>query len=295
MMHKINQLGILTILNKFLNNKKLLLITILVLTSYICSSVIVALYFGSGTARNDIVKMWILYFPFLILLFSPAFFTIHCIYKKYNKGIRLILAANILPFFTLIYYFIDAFCSAEDPFTVMLIGFAWLFIILPAILIITFFIPNKLMSLKKELAIFIVLTWILGWFYIFAFMPVCSAIYKKVNTHRTWYWNPFTIYQLDKYKSTIKYLENYKNKNSKYPANLSVQNANPEEFPFISYTTYNNQKDFILIVSPYKYIESGSFRYCTKSTLPQCNPTGITEREVILNISNWVYYRYTYD
>lgn len=294
-MHKKFQLNFLNILNKILDNKKLLLITILALASYICSTVIVSLYFWSGTARNDIIKMWILYSPFLILLFSPAFFTIHCIYKKYNKGIRLILAANILPFFTLIYYFIDAFCSAEDPFTVMLIGFAWLFIILPAILIITFFIPNKLMSLKKELAIFIVLTWILGWFYIFAFIPVCSAIYKKVNTHRTWYWNPFTIYQLDKYKSTIKYLENYKNKNSKYPANLSVQNANPEEFPFISYTTYNNQKDFILIVSPYRYIESGSFRYCTNNKLPKCQPTGINQREMILCISDWLYYRYVYD
>lgn len=294
-MHKKFQLNFLNILNKILNNKKLLLITILALASYICSTVIVSLYFWSGIARNDIIKMWILYSPFLILLFSPAFFTIYCIYKKYNKGIRLILAANILPFFTLIYYFIDAFCSAEDPFTVMLIGFAWLFIILPAILIITFFIPNKLISLKKELATFIVLTWILGWFYIFAFIPVCSAIYKKVNTHRTWYWNPFIIYQLDKYKSTIKYLENYKSKNSKYPANLSVQNANPEEFPFISYTTYNNQKDFILIVSPYKYIESGSFRYCTNNKLPKCQPTGINQREMILCISDWLYYRYVYD
>ena len=239
--------------------------------------------------------MWILYSPFLILLFSPAFFTIHCIYKKYNKGIRLILAANILSFFTLIYYFIDAFCSAEDPFTVMLIGFAWLFIILPAILIITFFIPNKLISLKKELAIFIVLTWILGWFYIFAFIPVCSAIYKKVNTHRTWYWNPFIIYQLDKYKSTIKYLENYKEKNREYPSNLIIKNENPDEFPYISYTTYNNGKDFILIVSPYRYIESGSFRYCTNNKLPKCQPTGINQREMILCISDWLYYRYVYD
>ena len=239
--------------------------------------------------------MWILYSPFLILLFSPAFFTIHCIYKKYNKGIRLILAANILPFFTLIYYFIDAFCSAEDPFTAMLIGFAWLFIILPAILIITFFIPNKLISLKKELAIFIVLTWILGWFYIFAFIPICSAIYKKVNTHRTWYWNPFIIYQLDKYKSTIKYLENYKEKNREYPSNLIIKNENPDEFPYISYTTYNNGKDFILIVSPYRYIESGSFRYCTNNKLPKCQPTGINQREMILCISDWLYYRYVYD
>ena len=281
------------LLNILKNNsvKSFILLTV---STYIFSTILLAKIMCGGTACKDMVESWLILFPLIIIIFLPAFICIYYLYRKItNNLVRIILFSAIVPFYNLIYYYIDFFMNACDPTLSQIIGASWLFLILPAVLLTAIIIPKKFLNFKKEAIIISILMWFCGWGFIIAILPINYFINSNFNLN--WYWNPFTIRDLEDYRPAIEYIKEYKAKHGVYPENILDLEINSSNFPYFTYSTENNRSEFILTVSNYKYFNSGCYRYCSSTKLQDCSASGIDKYKKHLKLGEWIYSRIDYD
>ncbi len=97
---------------------------------------------------------------------------------------------------------------------------------------------------------------------------------------------------LKQYQPVIDYIEDFKSANGVYPNNIAQIQVNSQKFHYYNYETYNNQQDFIFLVSDYEYDPKwpylGVYRYCSNKNLDGCNPE-LSDRFVEYNtIGDWV-------
>ncbi|MDR1169055.1 MAG: hypothetical protein LBK53_09255 [Heliobacteriaceae bacterium] len=99
--------------------------------------------------------------------------------------------------------------------------------------------------------------------------------------------NKLALEALKDYQPTINYIKRYKNENEKYPADTKAINPKSESLPFYIYTTFNNEKDFILEVRHCE-ISSKMYRYCSKKELEHCDATIKSSPDRHFQLGDWV-------
>jgi hypothetical protein len=78
--------------------------------------------------------------------------------------------------------------------------------------------------------------------------------------------------QLEEYRPTINYIENYYRTNKKYPKSIKKP-ANLKYFPYYTYKTFNDGTEFILHIGKREHLGEG-YRYCSSDFLPICKDGG---------------------
>lgn len=68
-----------------LNNEQFREITIVLLFSYILSATAIAIIIWGGAAFEDIIELWLFYFPPALVVFTPAYITIYLLCKKVKQ------------------------------------------------------------------------------------------------------------------------------------------------------------------------------------------------------------------
>lgn len=282
-------------MNKIFNilkNNSVKTFILLTVCTYIFSTILLAVIVHGGTASKDLLESWLILFPLIIIIFLPAFICIYFLYRKIaNNLVRTILFSAIIPFYNLIYYYIDSFMNAGNGSLSQVIGASWLFLILPSVLIAAIIIPHKFINFKKDTIIISILMWLCGWGCIIAILPLNYFVNSNIN----WYWNPFTSQALEDYRPAIEFIKEYKAQNGVYPENILDLEINSYNFPYFTYSTENNSSEFILTVSKYKYFDSGCYRYCSSTKLQDCSATGIDNHKKHLRLGEWIYFQADYD
>lgn len=279
-------------------NEMLHVTIILIFGCYIFSALSILIFFWNENARDELVTSWLLYFPLILLLFSPAFLLIYKDIRRQEPTIgKIFFSAIIIPFLNLVYFYIEIFMSPNRSDYSNILAACWLFLILPSLLFVSIFIPNKIFKFKKEFIITTLLTGAFGVALMIAILPINFILQKQLYS-RTSYWNPITSYELKAYNPTIKYLEDYKNKNGVYPENISNLKPKSEAFPYYIYETFNERKDFVLSVRENDDFTSDvtCYKYCSNKNLKNCTATGFgLDGYLKLRIKDWIYYTYILD
>lgn len=98
--------------------------------------------------------------------------------------------------------------------------------------------------------------------------------------------------ELTAYQPIIDEIIEYKNIHNVYPDTIRSVKTKSKKFPYYKYETYNNNEDFVFLVSTYKYNPripyNGNYRYCSNKDLIGCNPE-LSDRFVeYYTVGNWV-------
>lgn len=234
---------------------------------------------------------------FLIPIFAIipiAFVPIWIIFKLTEKlKWRILSTAFFIPLVNFIWFFIEGYCCPDSyvPLS-LLVAYIWLFAILPVSFLIILCIPKKYFQIKWKVILTILLTEVFGWLLAYSVIPIWAIRDKFFTQPQTSYYNLNTLISLKDYDPAIKYIENYKSKNGKYPKNINTLKIKSENYPNYKYITYNNNKDFVLLVSDYELDPNGAmygFRYCSSEKLPDCKAIGYKDGNNSLKIGKWVY------
>lgn len=284
-----------TIKNIFKNNT-VQSISLLVIGCYLLSSFIIAFLFRGGTASNGLIFHWLIYFPLILLLnfiiFSPAYIAVYLVFKKTNKTyLRVLSVSFFIPFLNLIYFYIEMHMSVSSIYYSCMIGALWLFLILPSVFFITLFIPKKILQIKKLVLLTTFFTMVFGWLLIGSIIPISIIQRKLFPKQRTQFWNPIIIHQLEDYRPIINHIKLYQVQKGKFPKNISSFKIYSKSYPYYSYETFNNEKDFVLSVSKYEFKKHCIFcyRYCSNRELPGCKAIGFSKGSTYWQLGNWVY------
>lgn len=219
-----------------------------------------------------------------LYLIIPAIFPILLIFKL-TKGlsdkkrfyINMLSIAFFIPFSNLC---ISIFPIRYSDFNfwqlACFLGFDWLFIILPISFIVVVLIPSKLFKHKKFTLLTILCTTIIGWSLVFASAPLAGKVID-ITRH----------FGLKDYSSTIRYIENYKDKNGVYPKELNIKIKLIRVFPYYEYKTFDNELDFRLKVSGDKHFHD-NYNYCSSPKITGCSEYSRQSGYNNYNVSKWV-------
>jgi len=231
-----------------------------------------------------------------ILAFFPAYLLSWFVHKK-TKSLKwtMFSIAFFIPFVNLLYFSIENMLVAHSQVALAtVLGFLWLFFILPTIFVVTLCIPKKIIEIKYKIVLTTFLTVVLGWIMVVGMILFMGIKNQFFRAEEFWYYNPVTINQLGEYKPAIKYLKKFNKENGKYPENIDEVKLEAKAYPIFEYKTYNNDKDFILSVKKVKETPE-VFRYCSSKELPDCKPIGYFNHSCYKQIGKWVHFFYVID
>lgn len=287
---------ILEKISKIFQNKNIQSILCVLLGCYFIPVLFITIAFWGGTALTGTIIEWLIYSPLILfiglMLFMPAFILIFFIFKNTNNtSLKILSFSFLIPFFNLVYFYIESYMSISMIYYSCVLGALWLFLILPSVFIITLCLPKKILQIKKQILLTTFLTFLLGWMLVgITFLTKISQNNSNAK-QRTWFWNPIIMHQLDAYHPIINDIETHKKQNGKYPKNVSFNNVVSKSYPYYSYQTFNDNNDFILSVSQYK-IENNCifcYRFCSSQALPKCKAMGYKHGYTYWQLGKWVY------
>lgn len=189
------------------------------------------------------------------IIFSPALICLYFLFKRFsNIKIRMFLVAFFIPFNNFIYLFIEHmfFSQNTGDLISMIIGAYTLFMLLPLVLITTFFIPKTLLPFKKEAIITNFLTGICGWILI-----ILSGIIIRFVSDAA------DKMALKQYEPVITYLEESKKREGIYPGNFDDKFKNLKPF---HYETRDNNKEYVINVD----LRTSKYYYCSNKQYEDC-------------------------
>lgn len=289
-------MNILEQITKIFQNKNIQSILYVLLGCYFVPVLIITIAFWGGAALTDAIIKWLIYAPLILfiglILFMPAFILIYFIFKNTNNtSLKILSFSFLIPSFNLVYFYIESYMSILMIYYSCVLGALWLFLILPSIFIITLCLPKKILKIKKQILITTFLTFIFGWMLVgIIFLTKISQNNSNAKP-RTWFWNPIITHQLDAYRPIINDIKTYKKQNGKYPKNIQLNKIVSKPYPYYSYQTFTDNKDFILSVSQYEIKNDCVFcyRYCSSQTLPNCKAIGYYKGSTYWRLGEWVY------
>lgn len=218
---------------------------------------------------------WVFGLLFLIL---PAIIPIIIVYKltknweeKERIYINMLSIAFFIPFIAFCLYAI-ALHKFDVENVALLLSLDLMFIMLPTSFVITALIPSSKFKNKKFTMFTIVLTAIIS----FVFISLAPSVDATVTKNG-----------LQEYQSVISYIEQYKNKNDKYPETLDKKLVSPKIYKYYSYTTQNNRKDYKLEVSNINYFVP-SYIHCSSEKLDECSEDFKSIDYGYIKIGKWI-------
>jgi len=185
-----------------------------------------------GMLEAEIVELtWqvLLFAPILVfIIFAPTIIISRLLFKFVRKTYKRVIVLSILiPLNNLIYMFLF-----PNLLFSYLVGASMIFLILPLSFITVCVIPKKYFSLKKSTIVTILLTELVGIFFVYM---VCEGIE-----------NIITNIELIRCNATIDALYEYKIQNGKYPEKLSVINVYKSNyFKYTEYTQLDKGNNYI--------------------------------------------------
>ena len=209
---------------------------------------------------------------FYLIIFSPAILILYFLFKKIKntKG-RIFLTAILLPLNNLLYFFIEYIYSDYSPIFSVMIGAFSLFVVVPLIFIIVMLIPQKILQIKWQAVITIVLTGIFGWIFVIFTYFLIATVMPKADAKN-----------LEKYDVIIENLEGYKKQNGVYP---KTTEDNIKKFHYFKYEPINDDKDYILTVyNTY----SNHYNYCTTPEPVGCHPDNKYYYMIYKQFGKWI-------